>query len=352
MNHAKWQTVLAVFTLCASLTAAGKESGFSFAHGDWEVVCDNTLTCRMAGYCPEEEDVEGRHCGSVRITRAAGPNAPLRGDVRLEDFPGEKERLTIWIDGKAQGELAYQEKNFSYSLAPAQIRALLAAARNDGEIRFARDSRKAAEFFTLSGRGVSAVMLKMDEIQGRIGTPGALIQKGKKPETSVYPPRPAPVIRAAKVSHAQPRMLTRPEVAAIVPLLGGECNFDDEVIKKHGEFVLRQLDEEHALISTLCWVGRGAEENYAYWVVDSALKTPPRFVSVQLNEYDKGFIFGSIRYGNGDCHGSRVLVWDGREFRQSHADKPGMCRRKVGFWSFPTFVTQVVNEDGTPRDSD
>jgi hypothetical protein len=352
MNPAGWKFALFLFALGASFTAVAEEeeSGISFSHEDWEVVCDNTLTCRMAGYCPEEEDTKELNCGSVLITRAAGPNTPLRGEVRLEDSsPREKKRLTLWIDGEAQGELAYQEKGAAYSLTPVQIRALLAAARRDDEIRFAKDSRNPPEFFTLSGRGVSAVMLKMDEIQGRIDTPGALIQKGEKPESNVYPPRPAPVIRAAKVSHAQPRILTRPEVVAIVPLLGGECNFDGEIIKKHGEFVLRQLDEEHVLISTLCWIGRGGSENYAYWVIDAALKGPAEFVADQLDEYYKGALSGIVDYDGGDCFGSKVLVWDGRKFRQSDAAKAGMCRRKIGFWGFPTFVTRIVTEDGSPH---
>jgi hypothetical protein len=53
MNHTGWKFVLALLTLCASFTAAGKELGFSFSQGDWEIVCDNTRTCRMAGYSPE-----------------------------------------------------------------------------------------------------------------------------------------------------------------------------------------------------------------------------------------------------------------------------------------------------------
>jgi hypothetical protein len=118
MTRARWQPASFLLTLCASLTAtAGEEaSGISFSHEDWEIVCDNTLTCRMAGYCPMKED--GRlYCGSVRITRATGPDTPLRGEVRLEDFrPGGQERLTLWIDGVAQGKLAYREKDFSYSL--------------------------------------------------------------------------------------------------------------------------------------------------------------------------------------------------------------------------------------------
>jgi hypothetical protein len=95
-------------------------------------------------------------------------------------------------------------------------------------------------------------------------------------------------------------------------------------------------------------------ESHAYWIIDSALEGPAEFVADQLNAYDKGVLSGVTQYREreGDCVGSMALVWDGGKFRPSHVDRPGMCRRKVGFWSFPTFVTQVVGEDGSPRDLD
>ena len=44
-----------------------------------------------------------------------------------------------------------------------------------------------------SSTGASAVLLKMDEYQGRIGTPGALVRKGTKAEAAVPMPTPVPV---------------------------------------------------------------------------------------------------------------------------------------------------------------
>ncbi|RYD40495.1 MAG: DUF1176 domain-containing protein, partial [Verrucomicrobiaceae bacterium] len=47
--------------------------------------------------------------------------------------------------------------------------------------------------WTLSLSGLNAVLLKMDEAQDRIGTPGALVRRGNKPESSVLAPVPPPV---------------------------------------------------------------------------------------------------------------------------------------------------------------
>jgi hypothetical protein len=89
------QAMLAFFaflllTVCA--TARGEEeTGVYFQHGDWEIACDNTLTCRMAGYYPEDMDYDGIY-DSVLITRA---DAPLAGQARLADDGGERKKPSV-----------------------------------------------------------------------------------------------------------------------------------------------------------------------------------------------------------------------------------------------------------------
>jgi hypothetical protein len=357
MMFTKSRTAFGLLMLCASLAAMGEERGVSFSHKDWEIVCDNTRTCRMAGYSTEEATYDG-HGGSVLITRAAGPNTPLEGKVTLADISEEGEEdkpprtLTLWIDGKSKGKLSLREKELVYPLTQAQTRALLAAARSDGTVEFKGDAKS----FTLSGQGISAVMLKMDEVQGRIGTPGALIRKGKKPEESVLPPLPMPVIRAARVSDTPPCALTRSEVAALKPLLlqskDEECDFFDTSEPENVfELTLTPLDGRHVLISTLCWRAL-YNEGYGYWVMDSALKGAPKFVTMAADAYANGVIHGEFKSrGFGDCWAGARWVWDGREFRQSAEGHTGMCRgiHLGGTWRMPTFVTQIINEDGTHR---
>jgi hypothetical protein len=259
--------------------------------------------------------------------------------------------LTLWIDGKSKGELFVWERDVVYSLTPAQIRALLVATRNDKEVKFEGASKP----FTLSGKGVSAVLLKMDEFQGRVGTPGALIRKGEKPEEDVLPPLPVPVIQVAKVSNAPLRALTAPEVTAIKPLLlqslnkGGECYSNMREFTEADKFTLTPLDEQHVLISTLCWHTRRSH-SYAYWVADSALKGMPKLVTEEANSYEEGVLHS----GSGTCGHGSLWVWDGQEFRQGEKWHTGMCRgiHLDGIWPWPwrlpTFVTKIVKEDGSP----
>jgi hypothetical protein len=347
MNFAKFRTafrtVWVPFALCASMAAAAEEHGVSFWHKDWEIVCDNTLTCRMVGYYSADGySYEEQLLGSVLLTRAAGPGTSLQGKVTLAvDADTRPHTLTLWIDGKSLGKLTDIDADYNYSLKQAQIRALLGALKGTGKIAFTGGQKP----FVLSTAGASAVMLKMDEVQGRAGTPGALVRSGNKPEESVYPARPAPVIQAAKVIDAPPRALTAPEIAALKPLLRktlgkGKCDR-----MKDGEFTLTPLDAEHALISAPCKLAAYSDGD-AWWVIDSALRGQPEFITSSASNYGKGVLSGSRRgRGLGDCwYGQygQTRVWDGQTFRTSENSLKSMCRGMAGgAWHLPTFVTEV-----------
>ena len=77
MKKELWRGVLALAVL--SLPALAK-TGVSFSHKDWEVVCDNTLTCRAAGYSAEEGSG-----GSVLLTRQAGAGTAVSGELMLAE---------------------------------------------------------------------------------------------------------------------------------------------------------------------------------------------------------------------------------------------------------------------------
>jgi hypothetical protein len=377
MKRARWKTVLSLLTLCASLTAAGEEPGISFSYEDWEVVCDNTRACRMAGY--SSEDAADGERGSVLITRAAGPNAPLEGLVTLANFSladnpdwealfDRPDVLTLHIDGKARGKLSFWLEPW-YALAPAQIQAIIAAARADGVVRFEGVSNKGrTKSFTLSGEGISVVMEKMDEAQGRIGTPGALSRKGKKSEKSVFPPLPIPIIRAAKVGDAPPRALTEPEVMALIPVLwadekpGQMCNRHEPGSAEH---TLMPLDERHVLISERrvssprslipmdCFLAV-PDMGATYWVMDSTLEGTPKLIVRDADEYSGGIILRHVSGRLADCGRNSAWVWDGGEFRQSAERESGMCRRirAGGTWILPRLITRILHEDGTLTDGE
>lgn len=336
-----------VMTATLSAPALAEPPGISFDHKDWEVVCDNTLTCRAAGYSAEEEA-----SGSVLITRKAGPDTPITVDVVLAEMDADETApqpaLSLWIDGKSQGEVA-GEDNDTWRLSDTQARSLIDAVKGSAKVKF----KGAPKPFVLSGDGAYAVLLKFDDVQGRVGTPGALSKKGDKPENTVTPAVAAPVIQAAKVENGEDRTLSEAEVAALKPRLlaaladnnqcDGLASPQEAAAEGDNDITLTPLDSKHVLISALCW--RGAyNEGYGYWVLDKALKGNPQFVTNSASDYADGIIsLGQRGRGIGDCWASAEWVWDGETFRKSSESTTGMCRyiRAGGTWDLPELVTEV-----------
>ncbi len=340
--------VLALMATCASSTMA-QGSGVSFSHKNWELACDNIHTCRAAGY--GEEDDSGGSAGSVLLTRAAGPGAVPTGEVTLADIESDGSApvptLALWINDKSFGVVKPAEAEV-WRLSTSQTLALISAVKGSGKVEF----KGGPQPFVLSGEGASAVLLKMDDVQGRIGTPGALTKQGDRAESSVPAAIPAPVIQAAQVDKAQERPLTAPEIAVLKPKLLATLKQDEcdrmQSPQDNGEesedgITLTPLDKGHALIATLCW--RAAyNEGYGYWVIDSALKNAPVLVTDSASGYGEGVIsMGQKGRGLGDCWGMASWVWDGEAFRKSGESTTGMCRyiRLGGTWDLPTFVTDV-----------
>ena len=57
------------------MLAGAVQAQVNFEHGDWQLICDNTHTCRAAGYQVDDGPV------SVLLTREAGTNAAVRGEL-------------------------------------------------------------------------------------------------------------------------------------------------------------------------------------------------------------------------------------------------------------------------------
>jgi hypothetical protein len=340
MKKNVWIRLLALIVLSAP--ALAETHGVSFGHKDWEVVCDNTLTCRAAGYSPEEGTG-----GSVLLTRQAGAGTAVSGELMLAEVTDSEvlpDKLTLWINDQPAGDVKPAKER--WPLSDKQIREIVNAVKGSGKIEF----KGGKEPFVLSGEGAYAVLLKMDDVQGRIGTPGALTKKGDRPESGVRAAVPAPVIYQVKPEKAQERALTAPELAVLKPKLLATLNNDDwcDRIQPSEEqeaetISLLPLDHAHSLISALCW--RAAyNEGYGYWVVDSKLEDTPVLITVSGSDYGDGEIFMSHKgRGLGDCWGMASWVWDGTTFRKSREATTGMCRylRLGGTWDMPIWIAEI-----------
>jgi hypothetical protein len=334
---------LCLVTLCClalSTAWAVAADGSSFSHKDWDLVCDNTLTCRAAGYSPEGTE----QAASVLLMRKAGPGTPLDNRVRLaesEDGQSADDAPQLMVANQSFGMLQPADDG-AWLMNGRQLDAFMAALHSGSAIGF-RDARGT---YPLSGAGSSAVLLKMDDLQGRVGTRGALIRPGTRDESGVRQPNSAAVVAKAPVVDKESRAMTTAEIAQIKPKLisrieaSGDC--DDEWMGEHWYFA--RLDDRYGLAGASCW--RGAYNSGDIWfVIDNESHEPVQLVTTGATSYQQGTLdLYQKGRGLGDCMRFASWTWNGQRFVASSDGDTGRCMmiRPGGAWMLPTLVTRQV----------
>jgi hypothetical protein len=252
--------------------------------------------------------------------------------------------VRVAVGGKPVGTVALDGDNHG-TLPPAVTAALLKALAGTGAVTFAGGGTT----WRLSGEGAAAVLLKMDDLQGRVGTPSALVRKGTAAETGVKPPLPAPVVHAVRIAKA-PRPGDGALAARIVATLHhvADCDLLDEprAAGDPGDApALWHLDATRVLVTAPCW--RAAyNTGDGYWVANAKPPYDPVLVTASGTDFDEAAGISSQEKGRGiaDCLGSETWTWDGRAFVHTSETTTGMCRGVVagGAWDLPTLVTQVI----------
>jgi hypothetical protein len=341
----------------AATSASAKNQSLHFYHQDWEVACDNTRTCRAAGY--QQDDGNGFPV-SVLLTRKAGAQQPVSSQVKLgstDYVEGQPtpQSVDLLVNAKNYGKVVLESGSLSGDLTQAQTRALLTALAGKSVIQF----RSGKVVWRLSDVGAAAVLLKMDDAQGRVGSSGALIKKGQKPETGVLPALPMPVVqwvkpaapsaglkqlvKAVDLNQLKKQLLLQ-QSKSNDPVTDDECpvmSGEDEYAKF--ELQLEPLTPQKLLVSGLCW--RGAyNEGYGYWVINAQPPYQPQRVTTGASDYADGIISADQKgRGLGDCWSHQTWTWNGQQFIHSAESTTGMCRmiELGGAWELPTRVTLV-----------
>jgi hypothetical protein len=349
------KVLLSMAMLMSSLSAqAASSGGLYFSHHDWELACDNTRTCRAAGYSVDGDDMPV----SVLLTRKAGPNQPVTVELAIGNYLESEAlkklpatfKLAMRIKGQGVGQVVMGQDSLSSSLSETQSAALLAALPKDSSIEWAGGSLA----WHLSSKGASAVLLKMDEFQGRIGTTAALLKKGPKGEDAVLPPLPMPVLLVPALPKAQPgdeQFLKKHGKLIRKAVIAASKNDEDcEMLTapQDGEMALVavRLTDAKWLVSSTCW--RAAyNSGDGYWIIDGSAPYNPVAVTTSGSEYSDGSIFQSQKgRGLGDCWSTASWSWDGKQFIQTAASTTGMCRLIApgGAWALPTVVMDVKHK--------
>lgn len=333
-----WGVLACVLALAAHLPTAqaadkNKNDPVSFQYKDWALQCDNTRTCRAAGYQSEGGDSEPV---SILLTREAGPDTPVLVDLQVSTEKASPASLQLKVGKFALPALAGESPRVPAAQVPRLLQELL---KNEDAVVSAGKDR-----WTLSLAGASAVLLKMDEAQGRIGTPGALVRRGTRPEASVLQPVLAPLVKAA------PPVPTRKGDAALAKSLlaaldradmDGQCSGDDAFNPANVQ--VYRLTERKVLLSVPC--GMGAYNfSSLLWIANDRPPYQPESLQDVDGEFDpaSGSVHSAMKgRGIGDCWSVREWQFDGKGFVRTSESGDSMCRGFAGgAWQLPTYVTR------------
>ncbi|WP_201554889.1 DUF1176 domain-containing protein [Psychrobacter immobilis] len=342
--------------------------GWGFVQDDWQVVCDNTLTCRAAGYADESVfDMPASILLTV-IPKKALPIAQIQFLSETSDKTYHSAEL--WLNGKNQGMLQPDADGSAYDLTAKQTQHLINHARQNTRIEI----RVGSDRWTISDKGMGAVLLKLDEVQGRVGTPIALVSKNHTSKQTPKSAKPKPIIKKAFLySEKDNKTLSASKQAYFQvninkwididdeQLMGSEDDMGDcelinpktEVYQRMQEYGVDRLDwtftpvdATHTLASHLCWQG-AYNESSGYWLINHDKPSKPKLITTAGNDYSDGEIWATHKdRGLGDCWNRLVWVWNGQTFAKSEDSSSGMCRGFAGgAWDLPTYVSEVVKND-------
>ncbi|WP_242421340.1 DUF1176 domain-containing protein [Acidovorax sp. Root267] len=334
--HRAWRFMACALAFAAPLVpvqAADNKGAVSFQHKDWALQCDNTRTCRAVGYQPESGDSEPV---SILLTRDAGPDTPV-----LVGFQVSTEKTTPASLHLKVGKLSLPGlKGDAPQVAAGDVPRLLQELLKNEEATLAAGKDR----WVLSLAGASAVLLKMDEAQGRVGTPGALVRRGTRPEASVLPPLPAPVVKAVSPlpTRKGDATLAKPLIAALDRASAeGQCNGDDPFNLANVQ--VYRLTERKLLLSVPC--GMGAYNfTSLLWMANDRPPYKPEPVQDVDGEFDPatGSVHSAMKgRGIGDCWWVRQWQFDGQGFVLTSESGDSMCRGFAGgAWQLPSYVTR------------
>ena len=335
-----------------TVMAAPSLKGFEKTYQDWDLICDNTGTCNMAGY-PE---YYSEHPVSILFTRSAGEKASVTAQLALLHEDVGNKTAEIILNGQSLGTVPNISEDGNAKLSEKQTTELLTALKGNAsiEVIFGEFKEK------VSDKGAAAAMLKMDEFQQRLNTPSALIRQGQE-KHAVLAPQAAPKIDVVSVEHRQITELKRGEkqfdaVLALLRKSNGTNenseNYCDDLHEdniSNKQITLYPLTKGKVLAETVCIGGSYHYTDY-YAVLDEKLSKVEQVLANQYNyaDYDKNThvlkIKGSFKIRDiGDCWSGQDAVWNGKIFIRTAEYTSGSCKGfPAGAWGgLPTFVTDL-----------
>jgi hypothetical protein len=325
---------LLLFGLALPLPTLAKVYTFK----DWAIACDNTGHCAANGTQADDGD----NPVALLLERNAGPGAALTGQLEI----GELENGKIGPLALRVGKLKWNGLISDQKFDVARTERLVAAMQEANDISLTDGKHQ----WTLSLAGLKAVLLKMDDLQGRIGTPGALVKRGSKPESSVPPAKPAPLVAPAPLPPEQAgdkKLL--PAILKQLAAQKDEC-WTDLPDSDQPDSSLTRLSSHLVLVLREC--DRAAYQgSYKVWLANDKPPYAPKPMQFTDEDgqptylmnasFDKG-VLSSYAKGRGinDCGSGASWAWTGKTFVLMSAEIAPQCRGIPGGVPLRTWVTR------------
>ncbi|MFP6560630.1 DUF1176 domain-containing protein [Paraburkholderia sp. B3] len=342
---------LATTAAAAATTAKSTASVRDFK--GWEVVCDNVKRCAAVGADEDNPSLV------VWLWRDAGPDGamklqlaadkPLRADQLRFDgraFRIDASKTKAWQDKTAQ--------TYAYRFATedtATVSAWIEAARDAHTMSFGDPAASVTPGISLAG--LSAALLAVDDMQGRVGTVTAWRRAGAAPASSVPAAKPLPVVKGAPpvpdLSAAEQRRLidvTFASVHAEVEQCDADNGATDDTKGPHDGSRAVALSANEALVSLACGDG-SAYNNASLWyrvhrtapfavkplalpgntgTGDDGDSVPRNQLTGAFYNTDEGGLISFDRARSvGDCGDSMTWVFDGANFVLAGDRFEGAC---------------------------
>ena len=340
--------VILLSLLPLTAMAAPSLKGFEKTYQDWDLICDNTGTCNMAGY-PE---YYSEHPVSILFTRSAGEKAPVTAQLALLREDVGNKTAEIILNGQSLGTVPNISEDGNAKLSEKQTTELLTALKGNAsiEVIFGEFKEK------VSDKGAAAAMLKMDEFQQRLNTPSALIRQGQE-KHAVLAPQAAPKIQVAYIKKPSKTELKRGEKQfnAVLALLRKSANSSaSDCASLHDDseqktITLYSLTQGKVLAEAVCISGSAAYTGY-YAVMDNKLSKVEQVLEDQYTfaYYDEKLnaliVEGSYKSsGLAESWYGYEAAWNGKTFITTAEYTSGSGKGFMGgaWGGLPTFVTEL-----------
>jgi hypothetical protein len=302
---------------------------------DWVVTCDNLRSCVAEGVDQESSTL------IVRFSRDAG----ARGSASLAVYgmAGDTNPIQLQMDGKplrlTKGDWYSDgtDEDLSFETdSQGEIRTLIDAVRTG--------HRLASGDASASLDGLSAALLLIDDVQGRIGTDTAWIRRGPESADKVPAAPAAPIVIAGPYKGPIMSDSQRAGVvgAAVAMSQTGDNPCDVEVSERK-DAQAERLTQTDALVLVECFRGAYQSSFYLYRVPiahpDQArqimlpsIPGRPPFDMVTAAEFDPAT--GTLSHaaktrGLGDCGETAQWRFDGHDFVLTAMSSQIRC---LGLW--------------------